>query len=86
MLTALVIANIALTIGAMCMVKETKKINKNIEDLGLNIALIQKNGIETSNNITSSKKEIIQEFRQVHREAIAIPPIIIRSITRKRGK
>lgn len=73
MLTALIIANIALTIGAMCMVKETKKMNKNVEDLGLNIALIQKNGLEVSNNITSSKKEIMEEFNTVHKKAIDYP-------------
>ena len=77
MLTALIIANIALTIGAMYMVKETKKMNKNIEDLGLNIALVQMNGIQISNNITSSKKEIIEEFNTVHKKAIAYPSPLV---------
>lgn len=76
MLTALIIANMALTIGAMYMVKETK-MNKKIEDLGFNIALIQNTGIEISNNITSSEKEIIEEFNTVNKKAIDYPSPLV---------
>ncbi|MPN07823.1 hypothetical protein SDC9_155095 [bioreactor metagenome] len=77
MITALIIANIALTIGAMYMVKETKKMNKSIEDLGLNLAHIQRNELEMNNNITSSKKDIIEEFKIVHKKAIAYPSPLV---------
>lgn len=60
MLTALIIANIALTVGLMTTVKQVRKINKGIEDLGLNIALIQKDNIETKTNVADVQRRTIQ--------------------------
>lgn len=77
MITALIIANLALTVGLMSTVKQVKKINKGIEDIGSNIAQIQKSNFQIGTNITKSKNEITREFNAVHKRAIAYPSPLV---------
>lgn len=60
MVTALIIANIALTVALMTTVKQVKNINKGIEDIGSNLAQIQKNNIEIGVKISDIKRSTLQ--------------------------
>lgn len=86
MLTALIIANIALTVGLMSMVKQVKKVSKEIEDIGSNLSHIQRNTVEIGNNITSGKNELKKEFQEAHVKALLLPPRWIVRTTEKEGK
>lgn len=77
MLTALIIANIALTIGLMSTVNKIKDVKEKINDINLNLALIEINTDETKKEISKNKIDIIKEFNEIHKKALAYPPAFI---------
>jgi len=77
MVTALIIANIALTLALMAMANHTKKIEKEINEINLNLALIEMKTDESKKDISKCKNAIVKEFNEIHKKALMYPSPLI---------